>query len=227
MKDFYEGYWEHRKEIDHLYNGWNPKRLHIAASELTERECQNILDIGCGEGTLGELTASSTSMYGVDISETALKLAEEHYSETTQADIENDEILEMFDVEFDAIVCLEVLEHLFHPEEFINILADKSSSETTIIISVPNFVYWRHRLNILRGNIPEGYTLYGSSEHISHFKPKSLHSLLTNSGISIEKTIYDTHYPLVPDSLIPNSVGRLAPSLTAQQMIFVGKINNS
>lgn len=222
MKDFYEGYWEHRKEIDHLYDEWEPKRLRIAASELTERGCQNVLDIGCGEGTLGELTAGSTSMYGIDISETALEMAEEHYSKTAQADIENEEILEIFEQEFDAIVCLEVLEHLFHPEEFIKKLVEQLQSGTTFIISVPNFVYWKHRLSILKGDLPEEYTLYESSEHISHFTPESLHALLTESGIAVEKTIYDMHYPLIPDSLVPNSVGRLAPGLSSQQLVVVG-----
>jgi methionine biosynthesis protein MetW len=224
VKDFYEDYWEHREEIDHLYEDWKPKRLQITSAILEAQGCDTILDVGCGEGTLGKLAPDECSMYGVDISETALEMADKHYIATAQADIEDDNIVEIFDANFDAVVCLEVLEHLFQPNAVLEKLSDDLDSGTTVIASVPNFVFWRHRMDILQGKIPDEYTLYAASEHISHFTPGTFRDLLTEPGIKVNKMIYDTSYPIIPDSMVPDSLRRLLPGVTARQIVAIGEV---
>lgn len=224
MKNFYEDYWEHRKEIDHLYKDWKPRRLQITSAILEAQGCETILDVGCGEGTLGELVPDECLMYGVDISETALEMADNQYVAVAQADIENDDIVGVFDTKFDAVVCLEVLEHLFHPHAVLERLSNSLDSGTTVIASVPNFVFWKHRLSILQGELPDEYTLYAASEHISHFTPDTFRDLLTESDIKIKKMIYDSSYPVIPDSIIPDTLGRLLPRVTAKQMVAIGEV---
>lgn len=63
LKDFYEEYWEYRKSVGKIHTNqgaWIPDRLITAISmignQIGNHENKiNILDIGCGEGTLGML----------------------------------------------------------------------------------------------------------------------------------------------------------------------------
>lgn len=224
MKKFYEDYWENRKEDDHLYTDWSPRRLQITSSIIESRGYGTVLDVGCGEGTLGELAPDDCLMYGVDISETALEMADNQYTAVAQADIENDDIVGIFDTKFDVVVCLEVLEHLFNPYTVLERLSNSLDSGTTVIASVPNFVFWKHRLSVLLGKLPNEYTLYTASEHISHFTPDTFRNLLTESNISVKEMIYDSLYPVIPDSIIPDTAGRLLPGVTAKQMVAIGEV---
>jgi 2-polyprenyl-3-methyl-5-hydroxy-6-metoxy-1,4-benzoquinol methylase len=223
VKEFYEEYWEHRKNIDHIYDDWIPKRLEFCLDRLEKHGCETVLDIGCGEGTLGELAPDSVEIFGVDISETALTIADEHYTETAQIDLENDNLKDKFEIEFDAVVCLEVLEHLINPKNFLSEMVIELSEDALFIISVPNFVFWNHRFKILFGNLPENYTLYKSSEHISNFNLSVAERTIQKVGLSIVEIIHDYSYPVVPDRLVPNLVGSLAPDLLSRQIIFVCK----
>lgn len=109
MEDFYEGYWEHRKEIDHLYSDRVPGRLAKTVEILDSHKINTVLDVGCGEGTLGRILDEKYEIVGVDISNQALQMANSHYDTTRQVNIEKEDLASVVDVdsEFDAVVCLE------------------------------------------------------------------------------------------------------------------------
>jgi len=107
------------------------------------------LDVGCGDGqTAGIwLREHGRSYVGVDISESgvaaarALGLDARVIPDATSLPFENDS--------FDAIVCVEVLEHLFAPAltsaEMLRVLKPNG----VLVATVPNVAYWRRRFELM------------------------------------------------------------------------------
>ena len=219
MEDFYEGYWEHRKEIDHLYSDRVPGRLAKTVEILDNHKINTVLDVGCGEGTLGQILDEKYETVGVDISNEALQLANDHYDTTRQVNIEKEDLSSVVDTDFDAVVCLELLEHVFQPDGVLQNIRSVISEGGLLISSFPNFVFWEYRLDMLRGRPPQEYTLYSEAEHIQDFTMGTFEKLLDETGFAVEQWYpqYSTPKP------IPSSFGRVRPALFANQIVVESK----
>ena len=220
VREFYEDYWEHREEIDHMYEDWTPKRIRTALSLIEQHGCQEILDIGCGEGTLGQLLDDDLYIVGTDISTRAVEAASEYYDKTHVVDVEETELVEYFTQSFDCVVCLEILEHLFDPEHVLESVRTTLDDDGILITSFPNFVYYRYRLDMLFGRVPQDYTLYSSSEHTQNFTIESFLNLLDNAG-------FDDHelYPSYKGpKLVPRFLQKRNPALFANQIVVKSEI---
>ncbi len=215
MKDFYEGYWEHRKETDHLYSDWAPGRLIKAVELLNSYKINRVLDVGCGEGTLGRILDEEYETVGVDISSQALQLANKHYDTTKQVNIETDDLASVVNDNFDAVVCLELLEHVFYPNKVLQNIRSVINNDGLFISSFPNFVFWEYRVDMLRGRPPQNYTLYSEAEHIQDFTMRTFEQLLNDTGFAVK----EWHPQYSTPKLIPSSFGRIRPSLFADQIV--------
>lgn len=193
MRDFYEGYYAWRKEAGHLYKDGPPKRVQIAvdmvAASVGDSDI-NILDVGCGEGSMGkvlrERLGQKAHIVGADISEQALELASAHYDELHNLDFENDDWnMILGKRNFDVVICLEVLEHLFDPKGLLERLASGTPSTTQFILSFPNFAFYRYRLEVLKGNFPEEQHIYSDIEHLHYFTISSFEQLLKEAGLKM------------------------------------------
>ena len=115
-----------------------------------------VLDIGCNDGTLGEIIKKEKKaiVHGVDISTVAIKKAEKKLDSVHVFDIVGDVDFPVGinDKKYDVIVMSEVLEHLFNPESVLEKIKKISHRETKVIITVPNILFWKSRINILKGN---------------------------------------------------------------------------
>jgi len=85
------------------------------------------------------------------------------------------------DGEFDCAVMLDVLEHLYSPE---NLLAEaKRVSREYLVISVPNFNSLPARVQVLRGDVPENNKR--GKHHFFWFNYKILKGLLYENQLKI------------------------------------------
>ena len=95
-------------------------RNHLAPSSLAE--------VGCGfGGILAKLSSQMCSVdkiIGYDISDYAIEQAKLRYSEHAVEFI-NKDILDQ-DVKFDCLLCIDVVEHIENPYEFLRKLKSKS-----------------------------------------------------------------------------------------------------
>jgi len=187
---FYEEYWQSRRRDDHLYRDQVPARLGAVLGfiEAAEHRPIRVLDLGCGEGTLGRLMGERLGdrvyRVGLDLSGTALEMATAHYDEVTQANLELDPWPELFaDQTFHFIVCVEVLEHLFRPEKALEACKGLLAPDGTLILSFPNFAFYKNRYDLLRGRFPRSQHVYHSAEHIHYFTMHSFGRLLTSCGL--------------------------------------------
>lgn len=191
---YYESYWKdapQRYGADDAGAISEHGNLDPAVQALYERlipRGARVLDVGCGDGrTSGSwLTANGRAYVGVDVSETGVESARARGLEAQR--IEDAAQLPFPDGSFDAIVCTEVLEHLFLPQQAAAEMRRVLKDGGVLIATVPNIGYLKRRVELGLFGVfnPFGDDL--SSEqpwrdpHIRFFTPATLARMLTLSG---------------------------------------------
>lgn len=110
-------------------------------------EGKNFLDVGCGTGYLLKLVAEQgLQTYGVDISEQAVKVAQQNnpYSDIQVASAENLPFLSNF---FDYISCLGSLEHFNDLKKGLLEMTRVTKPSALFLLVVPNknYLFWRFK----------------------------------------------------------------------------------
>ena len=83
---------------------------------------ENILDVGCGNGSIAnKLIIEGYSVYGIDASESGIKVAKKtNEDKFFVQDINSAKLpVELQDKKFDLIISTEVIEHLYNPRGYI------------------------------------------------------------------------------------------------------------
>ncbi|HJT38019.1 MAG TPA: class I SAM-dependent methyltransferase, partial [Actinomycetota bacterium] len=97
-----------------------------------------VLDAGCGEGYgTDRLTTVASAVTGVDLEEPVIRRAASRYPRA-RFDAANLVSLPYPDASFDAVVSLQVIEHLHSPQEFLSECARVLAPGGVLVISTPN-----------------------------------------------------------------------------------------
>jgi len=143
-----------------------------------------LLDAGCGEGMtlyqLGELIPERVA--GFDINPDCVSYTKSIFQD---ASITKENIYELpyADNSFDLVLCLEVMEHLEHPDKALASLRRVANGR--LLLSVPHEPWFRMG-SLCRGKYLK--SLGNHPEHINHWSPDSFERFLRKefSNISIE-----------------------------------------
>lgn len=146
--------------------------------------CDSVLEIGCGTGTILALLPA-TRKCGVDISDTAISYATKKGIEGYVVNIDEDD-LPFHDKEFKAVICIEVLEHLFDP---IHALAEANRvlvDGGRLVVTIPNIGYYQYRLLHLSGKFTD---FHGNGlildEHIRFYTQESMTRIIEVCGFTV------------------------------------------
>ena len=151
-----------------------------------------VLDIGTGNGILSALLQkrhSNLIIDGIEPNSYAAKLAKKYYRNFYIGYGQK-----FFDVisqeKYDYIILADVIEHIADPLEFLKKLDSIISVKTKIILSIPNIAFGAIRFSLLNGNFD--YIDSGIIErtHLRFFTLKTLETLISNSGLNIEKILF-------------------------------------
>ncbi len=147
---------------------------------------KKILDIGCGNGDSIEVTRNKfNEVYGCDISETALSEAIRRGMTGVSADLNNAPHLPYKSESFDAVICLEVLEHLFNPPYLLREIHRVLTLNGQLILTTPNVKYFRNLYKlIIKGQFPHTTTdtfVWGGG-HLHYFTIKDLSFIIQEAG---------------------------------------------
>ena len=124
--------------------------LKVIAQRIPHQS--RVLDLGCGDGSLVKWLElkKECKCYGVEISSDKVLQCVEKKVNVIQADIE--EGLSILDNnKFDVVVLSQALQATLKTEI---VLKKISELGRTVILSIPNFGYWTHVLDLLLGKMP-------------------------------------------------------------------------
>lgn len=185
---------------------------------LVPSDAMEILDIGCGQGELAEaLKKKGKKVCGVDISIEALNISSEYLDKQFCFNIEDaawpEELLTK---KFDCIIASEVIEHLFEPDLFFKKVKNILKPQGVLILTTPNFLFWKNRLRILFGKFEYEESGFYDKGHISFFTHKSLEKELKKAGFHFDKEM--NFYPNLYRRGL-NFLGDIFPGFFAYQLI--------
>lgn len=123
--------------------------------DMLEKDCDRLLDIGCGAGDNAALIRSKNSecdVYGITFSAAEAELAKRNMTKCWVFDIEGELPAELGRETFDALIFSHILEHLRDPAVVLARFSRLLRSGGVVLIAVPNVLSWRMRLQFLQGN---------------------------------------------------------------------------
>ena len=124
--------------------------LKVIAQRIPHQS--RVLDLGCGDGSLIKWLElkKACKCYGVEISSNKVLQCMEKKVNVIQADIE--EGLSILDNnKFDVVVLSQALQATLKTEIVLKKISELGH---TVILSIPNFGYWTHVLDLLLGRMP-------------------------------------------------------------------------
>ncbi|MFH6963228.1 methyltransferase domain-containing protein [Flavobacterium plurextorum] len=118
-------------------NSQDHLRKIILLDQIPKREYENVLDIGCGQGFITN-DLPGKNIYGVDISEKAIKYARKNNKKVDYSTGSIFEIEKMFEIKFDLVIITGVLypQYIGKSSSLIYLLIDKILKQDGILISV-------------------------------------------------------------------------------------------
>jgi len=143
-----------------------------------------LLDVGCGSGKfLNEVkNETKTAVYGIDISELAVKTAKNNYD----IDVFKGVIKEApFSPEsFDVITAWWYLEHVPNPTQVLCKMSELLNVDGDCIIGVPNIASFNGRL------FKDKWYHLDCPRHLYLYSPETITKLLDKAGLSVYKIVF-------------------------------------
>ena len=168
---------------------------------FSKYEFERILDVGCGDGNFSMLigeACKAKEVYGIEISEKGVEMARKNGVKCYRLDVD-EEAFPFEDDFFDAVTALELIEHLFDPDRFLNEVYRVLKAKGIFVLSTPNLASIHNRVALLFGYQPYsilvslkhsmghlGASAGGAApDHIRFFTLRSLKELLKVHGFKI------------------------------------------
>lgn len=116
------------------------------------RQGAQVLDLGCGDGGLLAYLREHRRIagYGVEIDDASILACVKNEVSVLQSDLEAG-LSGFEDASFDYVILSQTLQAMRHTEE---IVLEMLRVGREVIVTFPNFGYWKHRWQILCGRMP-------------------------------------------------------------------------
>lgn len=143
----------------------------------------SVLDIGCAGGHFGKNIREKTGcrVVGIEINFQEAKRAAKYLDRVITGDFLSVDI----DETFDCVSCLDVIEHIGHPDRFLEKVEKLLNERGYLLCSIPNVGHWSIVADLLAGRfdyVPAGVL---SVSHLRFFTEKTARSLIENAGFDI------------------------------------------
>lgn len=173
-------------QINPLRLDWIDETVHLAGKQ--------VIDVGCGGGILSEsMAARGAHVTGIDLSDKALGVARLHLYESGQTvdyrHISAEDMSRETPGQFDAVTCMEMLEHVPDPASTIRACAALVKPGGHVFFSTLN----RNPKAYLMAVVGAEYVLKllpkGTHDYAKFIKPSELSRYVRNAGLDVEELI--------------------------------------
>lgn len=188
-----------------------------------------VLDVGCANGFFSkELLKYNCEVYGIEVSSKMANNAKKVLTKVIVGNIE--EMKNPFKNEkFDAILCMDVLEHLFDPGAVLGHLKRKLTKSGVLIVTLPNIAHWNMRKELLLGRFNYQDSGILDNGHIRFFTYDTACQLFQENVFKVIHTDLVMQYPLLLLKIrnrwkmldMEPLMKKFFPRLFAYQYIFV------
>lgn len=158
---------------------------HLADSLSALPPGARILDAGCGNGFIsGELLKRGFRVLGIDVSESGIGICRREYpaGQFEVASICDPDIQRVTGNDFDAIVAIEVVEHLYSPARFLDNCHSLLKKNGILVLSTPYHGYLKNLLLALAGKLEDHFQAGHEGGHIKFWSRRSLEKALEDHG---------------------------------------------
>ena len=181
-----------------------------------------ILDIGCGGGQLLDSFSRipQIEVYGVDISEKALKMAIKKGYKAFLCDVETEK-LPFNDNFFNIVVINDLLEHIINPDNLLRQVHRVLKNRSKLIISVPNVscpASWFAQIFL---DLPPMHSARYKSVHVRDYTLRILRSILKLHGFRLRQVKGTYIYPF--DNTVGRFLANLFPRLSERFILICEK----
>jgi ubiquinone/menaquinone biosynthesis C-methylase UbiE len=148
----------------------------ILAKHVSHLGNKNVLDVGCGIGTMLEALSSTgcTNLYGIDNHDLAVDFCQKKGLSVQKSSLIS---LPFHDNFFDVILAMDVLEHLINEKVALYEISRVLKSGGLLLTTAPAFQFlWSVHDDM--------------NDHLRRYTKKQLDGLITQAGFSIVKSSY-------------------------------------
>ncbi|KAG6416832.1 hypothetical protein SASPL_124273 [Salvia splendens] len=187
-----ETWWDAEGPFKPLH-AMNPTRLAFIRSTLKDPSCLRpfeglkFVDIGCGGGILSEDLDPTTSTIDY-LCTTAEKLVEEHRK-------------------FDAVLALEVIEHVANPADFCKSLSDLTENGGATLISTINRSMRAYATTIVVAEYLLRWLPAGTHDWSRFLTPEELVLILQRASVSVQEMAGFVYNPLTGRWSLSDDIG--------------------
>ncbi|MEK9873360.1 MAG: methionine biosynthesis protein MetW [Betaproteobacteria bacterium] len=155
-----------------------------------------VLDLGCGDGALLShlQDVRKVSGYGIELDDAKVRASVKNGINVVQADLERG-LSGFNDSSFDYVILSLTLQTVHHTEKIVREMLRVGKQ---VIVTFPNFGFWKHRIQIFTGRVPVSKSL-----PYEWYNTPNIHVLT----IKDFEMFCDTHNMNVIDRIVLNEAG--------------------
>jgi len=202
-------WWDKNGESRPLHD-LNPARLNYIADRMALKGAR-VLDVGCGGGILSEaLSAAGAQVTGIDLAPRVLDVARLHLHESNLAvdyrEISVEALAAAEPGAFDAITCMEMLEHVPDPGSVIAASAALLKSGGRLFLSTLNRTPQAFGIAIVGAEYVAGLLPRGTHHYAQFIRPSELAAASRAAGLELEDISGLGYNPLTRQARVTQSV---------------------
>ncbi len=196
--DLAHRWWDPSSEFKPLHD-INPLRLDWIDGAIGLAG-KRVLDVGCGGGLLSEgMAARGAAVTGIDLSDKPLSVARLHLLESgRQVDYRKvavEQLAEEAPASFDAVTCLEMLEHVPDPTSIVRACARLVKPGGTVFFSTINRNPRAYLLAVIGAEYVLNLLPKGTHDYAKFIKPSEMARWCKEAGLEPDELVGMSYNP--------------------------------